>query len=133
MKSKFVHLHLHTEYSLLDGLTKIPLLMKRLKELEMDSAAITDHGAMHGVIEFYKSAIMDDLLEITTIPVEVKGASFILNQKVRRGGQLLVEANIKIAFVSGGSVKPLPKELSSSLKKMIRPDYVTSQKVMAKR
>lgn len=72
-------------------------------------------------IEFYKSAIMDDLLEITTIPVEVKGASFVLNQKVWRGDELLVEANIKIAFISGNRVKPLPKELSSVLKKMTIP------------
>jgi acyl-CoA thioester hydrolase len=68
-------------------------------------------------LEFYKPAIMDDLLEIITVPVEVKGASFILNQKVNRGDILLVEANVKIAFVSGGRVKPLPKELSSLLKK----------------
>ncbi len=52
--SKFVHLHLHTEYSLLDGLCKIDLLLKHVKENNMDSVAITDHGTMYGVIEFYK-------------------------------------------------------------------------------
>lgn len=53
--SKFVHLHSHTEYSLLDGITKISALVKRVKELGMDSIAITDHGSMYGAIEFYKA------------------------------------------------------------------------------
>lgn len=55
-KTKFCHLHLHTHYSLLDGLNKPLLLMKRLNELGMDSVAITDHGNMFGAIEFYKEA-----------------------------------------------------------------------------
>jgi len=50
---KFTHLHVHTEYSLLDGLSKIPKLVSRCKELGMDSLAITDHGVMYGVIPFY--------------------------------------------------------------------------------
>ena len=52
----FTHLHVHTEYSLLDGSNKIKEYVKRVKELGMDSAAITDHGVMYGVIEFYKEA-----------------------------------------------------------------------------
>ncbi len=52
--SRFVHLHCHTEYSLLDGLSKIPELVKRVKELGMDAIAMTDHGVMYGAIEFYK-------------------------------------------------------------------------------
>jgi DNA polymerase III subunit alpha len=52
----FVHLHNHTQYSLLDGLTKIPALINRVQELGMDSVAITDHGTMSGVVEFYKQA-----------------------------------------------------------------------------
>src|SRR5688572_18312244 len=55
MASKFVHLHTHTEYSLLDGLSNISKLTKYVKELGMDSIAITDHGAMYGAIEFYKA------------------------------------------------------------------------------
>lgn len=54
--SDFVHLHNHTQYSLLDGLTKIPALVERIKQLGMESVAITDHGTMSGVIEFYKTA-----------------------------------------------------------------------------
>ncbi len=52
----FTHLHVHTEYSLLDGSNKIKEYVKRVKELGMDSAAITDHGVMYGVIEFYRAA-----------------------------------------------------------------------------
>lgn len=50
----FVHLHVHTEYSLLDGSNKIKEYVARVKELGMDSAAITDHGVMYGVIDFIK-------------------------------------------------------------------------------
>ncbi len=52
----FTHLHVHTEYSLLDGSNKIKEYVKRVRELGMDSAAITDHGVMYGVIDFYKEA-----------------------------------------------------------------------------
>ncbi|MDO4975736.1 MAG: DNA polymerase III subunit alpha [Eubacteriales bacterium] len=52
----FTHLHVHTEYSLLDGSSKIKELLPRAKELGMDSIAITDHGVMYGVIDFYKKA-----------------------------------------------------------------------------
>ena len=51
----FTHLHLHTEYSLLDGSCKIGELVQRVKELGMDSVAVTDHGVMYGVIDFYKA------------------------------------------------------------------------------
>ena len=53
---KFVHLHTHTHYSLLDGLTRVDELVERTKELGMEAAAITDHGAMYGVVEFYQKA-----------------------------------------------------------------------------
>lgn len=52
----FTHLHVHTEYSLLDGSSKIKEITKRAAELGMDSLAITDHGVMYGVIDFYKAA-----------------------------------------------------------------------------
>ncbi len=52
----FTHLHVHTEYSLLDGMCSIPKLVARAKELGMDALAITDHGVMYGVIEFYQAA-----------------------------------------------------------------------------
>ena len=52
----FAHLHVHTEYSLLDGSNKIKEYVSRVKELGMNSAAITDHGVMFGVIDFYRAA-----------------------------------------------------------------------------
>ena len=57
----FVHLHTHTEYSLLDGSNKIKEYVSRVKELGMNSAAITDHGNMYGVVEFYKTAKAADI------------------------------------------------------------------------
>ena len=56
MNKKFTHLHVHTHYSLLDGLGKIDNLLERAKSFNMDSLAITDHGTMYGVIEFYQKA-----------------------------------------------------------------------------
>lgn len=52
----FVHLHVHTEYSLLDGASRIGSLVKRAKELNMPAIAITDHGTMYGIVDFYKQA-----------------------------------------------------------------------------
>lgn len=60
----FTHLHLHTEYSLLDGSGKIRELVLRAKELGMDSLAITDHGVMYGVIDFYKTCLIEDIKPI---------------------------------------------------------------------
>ena len=53
--SKYTHLHFHTEYSLLDGANKIKKVAERIKELGMDSVAITDHGNMFGAIDFYQT------------------------------------------------------------------------------
>ena len=52
----FVHLHVHTEYSLLDGACRIGRMMERVKELGQEAVAITDHGVMYGVIDFYRAA-----------------------------------------------------------------------------
>ena len=53
---KFTHLHTHTHYSLLDGLSRIDELVAKAKEMNMEALAITDHGVMYGAIEFYKKA-----------------------------------------------------------------------------
>ena len=60
----FVHLHVHTEYSLLDGSNRIKDLIQRIKELGMNSVAITDHGVMYGVVEFYKEALKNGIKPI---------------------------------------------------------------------
>ena len=67
----FVHLHVHTEYSLLDGSNKIKEYVARVKELGMDSAAITDHGVMYGVIDFYKEALSQGVKPILGCEVYV--------------------------------------------------------------
>ena len=64
MDTKFSHLHLHTEYSLLDGFCGISKLVSRIKELGMTSAAITDHGTMFGVIDFYRACKAQDIKPI---------------------------------------------------------------------
>ena len=66
-------------------------------------------------IEFLKAARMDDLLEIITAPQEVKGASITLHQEVRRGDDLLVEAQVRVAFVAGGRARPIPKVLRTAM------------------
>jgi len=62
--SKFVHLHVHTHYSLLDGMGKIPQLLDAAKEMDMEALAITDHGAMYGALEFYQQAKIRDIKPI---------------------------------------------------------------------
>lgn len=69
--ARFVHLHGHTEYSLLDGLSKIPKLVKKAKDLGMDALAITDHGALYGAIEFYKACKEADIKPIIGAEVYV--------------------------------------------------------------
>ncbi|MDO9413708.1 MAG: tol-pal system-associated acyl-CoA thioesterase [Pseudolabrys sp.] len=70
----------------------------------------------HMDISFKKPAHMDDVLEILTTPEVVKGASITLHQKVMRGDDLLVEAHVQVAFVSGGRAKPIPKPLRIAMK-----------------
>jgi len=62
-------------------------------------------------IEFLKPARMDDVIEVITAPVAVKGASVLLRQEVLRGEDLLAEAQVRVAFVSGGRARPIPKPL----------------------
>jgi DNA polymerase III alpha subunit (gram-positive type) len=60
--SDYVHLHNHTQFSLLDGLTRIPELIAYAKESGMEAVAMTDHGTLSGAIEFYKEAVRPTLL-----------------------------------------------------------------------
>ncbi|SEP69627.1 DNA polymerase III subunit alpha [Butyrivibrio sp. TB] len=71
----FTHLHVHTEYSLLDGANKITEYVKRLKELGMSAGAITDHGVMYGVIDFYKEARANGIKPIIGCEVYVAPGS----------------------------------------------------------
>ncbi|MGN6714422.1 DNA polymerase III subunit alpha [Anaerocolumna jejuensis] len=71
----FTHLHLHTEYSLLDGSGKIKEMVSRVKELGMDSMAITDHGVMYGVIDFYKACLAEGIKPVIGCEVYVAPGS----------------------------------------------------------
>ncbi len=81
--SNFIHLHLHSQYSLLDGAIRIPDLLSRVKELGMPAVAITDHGNMFGVVDFYKQAIAKGIKPI--IGCEVYVAKKNRRDKTERG------------------------------------------------
>ncbi len=129
----FTHLHLHTEYSLLDGANRIALLPDRIKELGMDACAITDHGVMYGVIEFYKACKKAGVKPIIGCEVYVA-----LNGRTKKEGPedkrrahliLLAENNtglknlnhlVSLAFLEGYYYRPridleLLKEYSEGL------------------
>lgn len=67
-------------------------------------------------IDFLKPARMDDILEVFTEPQEVRGASITLHQRIVRGDELLVEASVRVAFVSNGRARPIPKPLRIAMK-----------------
>ncbi len=67
-------------------------------------------------IDFFKPARMDDVLDVVTWPVAVKGASITLAQEVRRGNVVLVKAQVRVAFISEGRAQPIPKALRTLLK-----------------
>ena len=113
----FTHLHLHTEYSLLDGACRIPELVKRLKELGMESCAVTDHGVMYGCIDFYQAMrdngikpiigcemyVSKDHLDKT--PTGRENSHLILLCENNAGYQNLMYLNSE-AFVNGYYYKP---------------------------
>ena len=70
--------------------------------------------SMH--LDFMRPARMDDVLDVVTWPVAVKGASITLAQEVRRGGEVLVKAEVRVAFISEGRAKPIPKSLRLLMK-----------------
>jgi acyl-CoA thioester hydrolase len=67
-------------------------------------------------IDFFKPARMDDVLDVVTWPVVVKGASIVLAQEVRRGGEVLVKAQVRVAFICEGKAQPIPKSLRLLMK-----------------
>lgn len=96
--SKFVHLHTHSHYSLLDGLPKINDLVARVKELGMDAIALTDHGNLYGAIEFYKAAIKAEIKPILGVETYIAPESRF-DKNIQNGDKyfhltLLCENNI---------------------------------------
>ncbi len=70
--------------------------------------------SMH--LDFLRPARMDDVLDVVTWPVAVKGASITLAQEVRRGDDVLVKAEVRVAFISGGRAQPIPKSIRQLMK-----------------
>ena len=92
---RFTHLHVHTEYSLLDGASKIPELVAYAKELGMDSLAITDHGVMYGAVEFYQECTKAGIKPIIGCEVYLaKGSHLDMTEKTRYHLILLAENDI---------------------------------------
>jgi DNA polymerase-3 subunit alpha len=115
----FTHLHVHTEYSLLDGMCRIKSLVNKAKDLGMDSLAITDHGAMYGVIEFYQTAKDAGIKPIIGIEIYIAPGShlgrnaadknsyhLILLAKDKAGYQNLIQLTTK-AHLEGFYYKPI--------------------------
>lgn len=88
----FTHLHLHTEYSLLDGASRIKELVKRAKELDMHSVAITDHGVMYGVIEFYKECKKYDINPIIGCEIYVTSKDMHIKDRTNPYSHLVLLA-----------------------------------------
>jgi DNA polymerase-3 subunit alpha len=87
----FTHLHVHTQYSILDGASDIKMLMKKVKEYEMNSIAITDHGNMFGVLEFLKAAKKNDIKPILGCEMYVaEGSRFEKKGREDRSGYHLI-------------------------------------------
>ena len=92
---RFTHLHVHTEYSLLDGASKITELVAYAKELGMDSLAITDHGVMYGAVEFYQECTKAGIKPIIGCEVYLaKGSHLDMTEKTRYHLILLAENDI---------------------------------------
>ena len=116
---EFVHLHVHSEYSLLDGANRIKDLHKRAKELGMDTIALTDHGVMYGAVEFFKECKKNDVkpiigCEVYVAPrgrkdkepnLDTNYSHLILLAKDRVGYQNLIKL-VSIGFIEGFYYKP---------------------------
>ncbi|OON99682.1 MAG: DNA polymerase III subunit alpha [Epulopiscium sp. Nele67-Bin004] len=118
LQKDFAHLHVHTEYSLLDGSAKIETLIKTAKDLNMSSLAITDHGVMFGVVDFYKKAIENGIKPIIGCEVYVakrtrhdkqsidsRSYHMVLLAENNEGYQNLIKM-VSIAFTEGFYRRP---------------------------
>jgi len=98
----FVHLHLHTEYSLLDGACRLDKLCEKAHELKFSSLAITDHGAMHGVVNFYKEAQTKGVKPIIGCEVYVAPGSRLEKKAGSGGGRDVYNHLVLLAKDEGG-------------------------------
>ncbi|WP_247387367.1 MULTISPECIES: YbgC/FadM family acyl-CoA thioesterase [unclassified Bradyrhizobium] len=102
------------------GRTNHLRLMGAEQQALFEQPAMEDAGfafvvrSMH--LDFLRPARMDDVLDVVTWPIAVKGASIMLAQEVRRGGDVLVKAEVRVAFISGGRAQPIPKSIRTLMK-----------------
>ncbi|NKQ40556.1 MAG: DNA polymerase III subunit alpha [Sulfurovum sp.] len=97
-KPKFTHLHLHTEYSLLDGANKIKALARKIKELGMDSVAMTDHGNMFGAIDFYNAMKAEGIKPIIGMEAYIHNQKDLDDKTVRQRFHLCLYAKNEIGY-----------------------------------
>lgn len=159
---QFCHLHTHTEYSLLDGEASIKKLVARVKELGMDSCAITDHGSMYGVVDFYREAKAQGIhpvigCEVYMAPrsrfdkvhdIDNKTSHLILLAENQRGYKNLIKL-VSAGYIDGFYYKPridfeMLKEHSEGIialsaciagevpKALLRGDYDEAKKIALK-
>ena len=159
---QFCHLHTHTEYSLLDGEASIKKLVARVKELGMDSCAITDHGSMYGVVDFYREAKSQGIhpvigCEVYMAPrsrfdkvhdIDNKTSHLILLAENQRGYKNLIKL-VSAGYIDGFYYKPridfeMLKEHSEGIialsaciagevpKALLRGDYDEAKKIALK-
>ncbi len=95
---KFTHLHLHTEYSLLDGANKIKLLAKKVKDLGMDSVAITDHGNMFGAIDFYKTMRSEGIKPIIGLEAYIHNQEELDDRTTKQRFHLCLYAKNEVGY-----------------------------------
>ena len=127
--TQFVHLHVHTQYSILDGEAKIKPLLAKAKEYGMNSLAITDHGNMYGVLEFFEQAKKAGIKPLLGCEMYVaKGSRFEKNGKDFSGHHLILIAknqtgyqNLILQYFSCQQNCPVP--LTFSLKSQVFSSY----------
>ena len=94
----FAHLHLHTEYSLLDGACRIKQLAERIKELGMESCAITDHGAMYGVVALYIPSL---LIDRVVYGPNASKVAYIISEQYEAITQKLLQLDRGVTLLDG--------------------------------
>ena len=118
----FVHLHLHTEYSLLDGACRLDRLVDKAHELKFPALAITDHGVLYGAIDFYQAAREKGIKPIIGCEVYVAPGSRLEKKTSQRRTRRLSSSRS-----AGQGRRPATKISSSSPPRRISPAIITSR------
>ena len=123
-EEKFTHLHVHSHYSLLDGLAKIDELIEKAKATGMDSLAITDHGVMYGVVEFYKKATAANIKPIIGVEFYLASGS--------RFDKIAGKSDIRYHIILLAKNKTGYQNLIKLVTKAIWKDFITNPESIKK-